>query len=178
MNTRLKTLVLRLLEQHRVMAIATNRPDGWPHATMVGYVNDGFLLYSFIAGNSQKYTNVLRDPRVSIAIASDATEPLEITGLSLAGKACVVTDPGEFEYVSRLRSRRYPEYAALPPVLGETQRISPPPAADSIVLLRITSEIISVLDYSKGFGHSDLITFSDRDLDLHLESRSHLWGGR
>jgi|SRR5215475_2533192 len=77
MNTRLKTLVLRLLEQHRVMAIATNRPDGWPHATMVGYVNDGFLLYSFIAGNSQKYTNVLRDPRVSIAIASDATEPLE-----------------------------------------------------------------------------------------------------
>jgi hypothetical protein len=178
MNTRLKTLVLRLLEEHRVMAIATNRSDGWPHATIVGYVNDGFLLYSFIAGNSQKYTNVLRDPRVSIAIGSDATEPLEITGLSLAAKACVVTDPGEFDYVSRLRSRRYPEYAALPLVLGGTQRSSPPLAPDSIVLLRITSEIISVLDYSKGFGHSDLITFSDRDLDLHLESRRHLWGGR
>ena len=178
MNTRLKTLVLRLFEEHRLMAIATNRPDGWPHATLVGYVNDGFLLYSFIAGNSQKYTNVLRDPRVSIAIGSDATEPLEITGLSLAGKASVVTDPGEFEYVSRLRLRRYPEYATSPPVLDETQRTSPPPAADGIVLLRITSEIISVLDYSKGFGHSDLITFSDRDLDLHLESRRHLWGGR
>jgi general stress protein 26 len=178
MNTRLKTLVLRLLEEHRLMAIATNRADGWPHATLVGYVNDGFLLYSFIAGNSQKYTNVLRDPRVSIAIGSDATEPLEITGLSLAGKASVVTDPGEFEYVSRLRLRRYPEYATSPPVLDETRRTSPPAAIDSIVLLRITSEIISVLDYSKGFGHSDLITFSDRDLDLHLESRRHLWGGR
>jgi hypothetical protein len=61
----------------------------------------------------------------------------------------------------------------LPPVLGEIQ-----PEADGIVLLRIASEIISVLDYSKGVGHSDLITFSDRDLDLHLESRRHLWGGR
>jgi hypothetical protein len=58
--------------------------------------------------------------------------------------------------------------------LGETQRISPPPEADSIVLLRITAEIISVLDYLQGFGHSDLMTFSDRDHDLHLESRRHL----
>jgi len=178
MNTRLKTLVLRLLEEHRVMTIATNRPDGWPHATMVGYVNDGFLLYSFVADNSQKYTNVLRDPRVSIAIGSDATQPLEIKGLSLAGKASVVTDPGEFDYVSRLRLQRYPEYAGPPPASGEAERISPQPDASSVVLLRIASEIISVLDYSKGFGHSDLITFSDRDLDLHLESRRHLWGGR
>jgi hypothetical protein len=70
---------------------------------LVGYVHDGFLLYSFIADNSQKYANVLRDPRVSIAIGSDATQPLEIKGLSLAGKVSVVTDPGEFDYVSRLR---------------------------------------------------------------------------
>jgi general stress protein 26 len=177
MKTRLKTLVLRLLDEHRVMTIATNRPDGWPQATLVGYVNDGFLLYSFIARNSQKYANVLRDPRVSIAIGSDAPRPLDIKGLSLAGKASVVTDPGEFDHVSKLRLQRYPEYAHLPQVLGDAERILPRPDADDVVLLRIASEIISVLDYSKGFGYSDLITFSDRDLDLHLESRRHLWGG-
>jgi hypothetical protein len=33
------------------------------------------------------------------------------------------------------------------------------------------------VDYSKGFGHSDLIAFSERDLDLHLESVSHPWDG-
>jgi general stress protein 26 len=178
MNTGLKALVLRLLEEHRVMTIATNRPDGWPHATMVRYVNDGFLLYSFVAGNSQKYANVLRDPRVSIAIGSDATQPLDIKGLSLAGTACVVTDQGEFDYVNELQLQRYPEYADLPRTSRETQRISRQPVSGRVVLLRIASEIISVLDYSRGFGHSDLITFSDRDLDLHLESRRHFWGGR
>ena len=40
---RLKRLILRLLNDHRVMTIATNRPDGWPQATMVGYVNDGSI---------------------------------------------------------------------------------------------------------------------------------------
>jgi general stress protein 26 len=174
MKTRLKTLVLRVLDEHRVMTIATNRPDGWPQATIVGYVNDGFLLYSFIARNSQKYANVLRDPRVSIAIGSDAPEPLNIKGLSLAGKVSVVTDQSELDHVSKLRLQRYPEYAHLPQLVGDAERISPRPDA---VLLRIASEIISVLDYSKGFGYSDLITFSDRDLDLHLESRRHLWGG-
>jgi len=175
MKTRLKTLVLRVLDEHRVMTIATNRADGWPQATIVGYVNDGFLLYSFIARNSQKYANVLRDSRVSIAIGSDAPNPLDIKGLSLAGKASVVTDPGEFDHVSKLRRQRYPEYARLPQALDNAERISPRPGAGDVVLLRIAAEIISVLDYSKGFGYSDLITFSDRDLDLHLESRRHLW---
>jgi general stress protein 26 len=179
MQTRLKTLVLRVLDGHRVMTIATNRPDGWPQATIVGYVNDGFLLYSFVARNSQKYANIVRDPRVSVAIGSDAPRPLDIQGLSLAGKACVVTDQGEFDYVSKLRLQRYPEYASLQQTPGEPrQRIASRPDAAGVVLLRIASEIISVLDYSLGFGHSDLITFSDRDLDLHLESRRHLWVGK
>ena len=179
MPTRLKTLVLRVLDGHRVMTIATNRPDGWPQATIVGYVNDGFLLYSFVARNSQKYANIVRDPRVSIAIGSDAPRPLDIQGLSLAGRACVVTDQSEFDYVSKLRLRRYPEYANLQQVPAGTpgQRIAPRPDAAGVVLLRIAAEIISVLDYSMGFGHSDLVTFSDRDLDLHLDSRHHFWAG-
>jgi len=36
--------VLRVLDGHRVVTIATNRPDGWPQTTMVGYINDGFLI--------------------------------------------------------------------------------------------------------------------------------------
>src|SRR3984957_11293688 len=45
MMPRLKALILRLLHEHRVMTMATLRPDGWPQATTVGYVNDSFLLY-------------------------------------------------------------------------------------------------------------------------------------
>jgi general stress protein 26 len=179
MKPKLKDLILRLLNQHRLMTIATNRPDGWPQATMVGYVNDGFLLYCFIARNSQKHRNLLRDGRVSIAIGSDAARPLDIKGLSFAGRASVVTDQGEFQHVAELRLKRYPEYASLPPPVfrGDgLSRIGLEPSA-GVVLLRIAPEIFSVLDYSKGFGHSDLVTFSERDLDLHIESLQHRWVG-
>lgn len=180
MKQKPKDLILRLLNEHRVMTLATNRPDGWPQATMVGYVNDGFLLYCFIARDCQKHTNILRDPRVSIAIGSDAPQPLQIKGLSLAGTAAVVNDQAEFEYASKLRLQRYPEYADLPPpILREAplQRISPQPSPGGVILLRIAPEIFSVLDYSKGFGHSDLVTFSERDLDRHIDTVYHRWDG-
>ena len=175
---KLKHRILRLLNEHRVMTIATNRADGWPQATMVGYVNDGFFLYCFVAANAQKHANILRDPRVSIAIGSDASQPMNIKGLSAAATATVVTDQSEFDHICKLRLGRYPEYASLPaPVLSQeaVQRILPHPTSAGIVLLRIAPEIISMLDYSKGFGHSDLITFSERDLDLHIKSLRHRW---
>ena len=177
MIPRLKKLILQLLEEHRVMTLATNRPDGWPQATTVGYVNDGYLLYCFVARNTQKYANIQRDPRISIAIGSDAPNPLALKGLSLAARATEVTDRSEFDHVSKLRLKRFPEYSAplQAPYSESLDRISPRPSPAKIALLRIAPEIISVLDYSKGFGHSDLVTFSARDLDVHLSSVSHLW---
>lgn len=178
MTRKLKDLVLQVLNEHRVMTIATNRQDGWPQATMVGYVSDGFLLYCFVARNAQKYANIMRDPRVSIAIGSDAPQPRDIRGLSLAARASAVIDRDEFDYVSALRLKRYPEYAASPPLPttnAAAQRAARRPSSDSVVLLRIVPEIISVLDYSKAFGHSDLIAFSERDLDMHLDTLSHRW---
>jgi nitroimidazol reductase NimA-like FMN-containing flavoprotein (pyridoxamine 5'-phosphate oxidase superfamily) len=177
MMSRIKRLVLELLDSHRVMTLATNRADGWPQATMVGYVNDGFLVYCWAARNAQKCANIRRDSRVSAAIGSDAPRPLDIKGLSLAGKAAFVADEGEATHVLSLRRQRYPEYAALPPLVlreGPEQRLASDPSPGAI-LLRIAPEIISVLDYSKGFGHSDLVTFSERDLDVHLQSVSHDW---
>jgi len=176
----LKTLILRLLDEHRIMTIATNRPDGWPQATVVGYVNDGYLLYCFVGRDTQKYANILRDPRVSIAIGSDAADPMAIKGLSLAGMASEVADRAEFDDIGKLRLQRYPEYLTLPPPASTDDaltRISPEASPARIALLRIAPEVISVLDYAKGFGHTDLVTFSASDLDVHLESRRHRWNG-
>jgi general stress protein 26 len=175
---KLKNLVLELLNAHRIMTIATNRPDGWPQATIVGYVNDGFLLYCFVARNTQKFANILRDPRVSIAIGIDSPQPRDIKGLSLAARATAVSERDEFDYVSALRLKRYPEYAAAPlsATAGDAaHRVAPRPSIDNVVLLRIVPEIISMVDYSKAFGHSDLIAFSERDLDMHVGSLRHHW---
>lgn len=45
MDDQLKEKILSLLDQHRIMTIATVRPDGWPQATTVGYVSEGLTLY-------------------------------------------------------------------------------------------------------------------------------------
>ena len=50
----LKRQIVDLLDMHRIMTIATNRADGWPQATVVGYANDGLIIYCFIGRDSQK----------------------------------------------------------------------------------------------------------------------------
>ena len=36
MNEALRKQILQLLDQHRIMTVATNRSDGWPQATTSG----------------------------------------------------------------------------------------------------------------------------------------------
>jgi general stress protein 26 len=166
MKNTLKQLIVGLLGEHRIMTIATNRPDGWPQATFVRYANDGLVLYSFIARNGQKYANIRGDPRVSIAIGKDYPQPLSIKALSMAARALVIEDSSEVDRAAALLLHRYPEY-----------RVMPRPNPAEVPLIRITPEVISVLDYSKGFGHTDVVTVSDRDLEDFVESRRHHWAG-
>src|SRR5664279_995239 len=139
MKREFKRQIVELLNDHRIMTIATNRDDGWPQVTTVGYANDGLVIYCFISRDSQKCANIKRDPRVSLAIAKDYPQPLQIRGLSIAATAAVVTDPGEIDHAAEIRLHRYPEYRVMP---------RPDPAA--VPTLRLTPEIVSILDYSQG----------------------------
>ena len=49
LHVELKTKVLELLDGHRLMTVATLRDDGWPQATLVGYVHDDLTLYFAVA---------------------------------------------------------------------------------------------------------------------------------
>jgi len=158
MKQEFKRQIVDLLNRHRIMTVATNRADGWPQATVVGYANDGLIIYCFVGRDSQKFANIARDPRVSIAIANDYRQPLQIKGLSMAARVQFVEDQGEIDHAAEILLRRYPEYKVMP---------RPDPAA--VPMLRITPEIVSILDYSKGFGHSDLAE--------HVEARRHHWAG-
>jgi general stress protein 26 len=166
MKAAFKQQIVELLGNHRIMSIATNREDGWPQATIVGYANDGLIIYCFIARDGQKFANIVRDRRVSIAIGNDVRQPLQIRGLSMAAHAQWVEDKGEINHAYALLLQRYPEYKIMP---------QPDPAA--VPLMRLTPEVISILDYSKGFGHTDLVSVSDRDLADVIESRRHHWAG-
>src|ERR1019366_5981625 len=100
MKRKFKQQIVELLNEHRIMTIATNRADGWPQATVVGYCNDGMVIYCLVPRESQKYTNIKHDPLVSLAIAKDYPQPLQIKGLSIAATAAMVTDPREIDHAA------------------------------------------------------------------------------
>jgi PPOX class probable F420-dependent enzyme len=147
MDEGLQSTILQLLDQHRLMSLATLRPDGWPQATTVGYANDGLTLYFLCGAESQKARNLAADPRVSLTIDHDTADPMAITGLSMAARAERVDDRAEIDGFLQRLAGKYPEYRSMP---------APDPAQVSV--FRLTPVVISVLDYSKGFGHADLVT--------------------
>src|SRR5262245_17033265 len=149
MDVAIERKVLALLDQHRIMTIATLRPDGWPQATTVGYVNEGLTLYFLCGKNSQKAANLARDDRVSLTIDHDTPEIMAITGLSMAAHARPVLDPAEANRIIRLLPAKYPEQKAPLPL--------PMPTPEDICIFRVTPTVISVLDYTLGFGHTDLV---------------------
>jgi hypothetical protein len=141
--------ILELLDTHRTMTVATLRPDGWPQATMVGYVNEGLVLYFLCGLDSQKAANLARDDRVSITIGEDTDDILQITGLSMAAHATPVLDREEAGRILALLPSRYPEQAVPLPM--------PMPTAEQVRIMRVDPTVISVLDYTQGFGHADLV---------------------
>src|SRR5690242_19391312 len=97
MDDSMKRKILALLDRHRIMTIATLRPDGWPQATTVGYVNEGLTLWFLCGLDSQKARNLGHDNRVSITIDHDTPDLMSITGLSMAARAHRVGNRAEAE---------------------------------------------------------------------------------
>jgi hypothetical protein len=63
-----------------------------------------------------------------------------------------VNDPDEVGKAINLLLHKYPEYKAMSPDMSAMR------------VFRVTPEIISLLDYSKGFGHTDLVHVDAADI--------------
>jgi general stress protein 26 len=146
MDPALKQEIVSILDDANDLTIATVREDGYPQATTVSYVNDGLTIYFGCAAKSQKAQNIARCAKVSLAVNLSYASWKEIRGLSIGGKAEFVTDPEDIDQVAQLMFQKFPQIAGYAPT-----------GLDEIVLFRVTPEIISVLDYRKGFGHTDLV---------------------
>ena len=153
-----------VLDHYRLMAIATLRADGWPQATMVSYANDGLLLYFVISRSSQKYANIVRDSRVSIVVGCDFEDPTQIRALSIAANASEVRDPKQRERAVDLLLARHPALA----------KLGRPDLSHSAVM-RAYCSIVTILDYSKGFGHADVLTVAPGGVEM-APARDDDWG--
>src|SRR3954447_10295513 len=141
-----RQFIEQLLRSHNILTLATLREDGWPQATTVGYVNDGLTIYIGIGKESQKARNIARCDKVSLTIDRDEPDWNRIQGLSIGARAFMVTDPAERQRVGEMVMAKFPQAKAFPPE-----------ALEGIALVQIVPEVISVLDYTKGFGHTELV---------------------
>ena len=146
MDQKTRDQIVAIIDDVDDMTIATVRDDGYPQATTVSYVNDGMAIYFGTDPNAQKARNIARDNRVSLTINRPYENWDEIEGLSIGGRATRITDPDEMAKISTLMFKKFPQIA------GYIPADSPP---EQIALFRVDPEVISLLDYRKGFGHTE-----------------------
>jgi len=146
MDPGLREEILSVLKDASDMTIATIRPDGYPQATTVSYVSDGLTIYFGCAAESQKAQNIAYNDKVSLTVTLPYFNWEEIRGLSIGGTAMPVTDPNEINRVSELMLRKFPQILRYA-LAGKK----------GLFLVRVTPEVVSLLDYRKGFGHTDLV---------------------
>lgn len=146
-----RKLVLEILDKAMDITVATNRPDGWPQATTVSFVSEGLNLYFGTWTGSQKAANIARDDRVSVTADAPYRSWEEIKSLSMAARAEFVTDPAELARVGDLMTKRFgAELAKMTSIDMSQTRI-----------VRLRPEIISILDYSTGFGHTAQVAVAE-----------------
>jgi len=161
----MKQKAVDILQDNRLMAISTLRRDGWPQTTMVSYANEDILLYFIVSKRSQKFANIERDDRVSIVIGRDFHDPSTIKAVSIAARASEVRDPRQRQRAIKLLLDRHPG-------LRKLER----PESGHSAVMRANPEIITILDYSKGFGHADLLTVGPGGLTEMTAARDDDWG--
>lgn len=145
MDQSFKDFVLHVIDNANDLTLATVRPDGFPQATTVSYAHDGLSLYAGIGKHSQKAHNIRHNNKVSLTINLPYDDWREIKGLSMSALAEVLEDGPGVDTAKACLLRRFPQIAEW----------SDAPMAGDMAFLKITPQVISVLDYSKGFGHTE-----------------------
>ena len=145
MNPKQRKQITSIIDGVKDMTIATVREDGFPQATTVSYVNDELDIYFMTGAEAQKTKNIENNNKVSMTFDSDYEDWQHIEGLSMAGLADFVTDPEKQSEINQMLLDKFPQAANMEPMEG----VEP-------VYVHVAPVVISLLDYQKGFGHTDL----------------------
>jgi nitroimidazol reductase NimA-like FMN-containing flavoprotein (pyridoxamine 5'-phosphate oxidase superfamily) len=137
---------VEILDAHRIMTVATVRPDGWPQATIVGYANEGLALYFLIYRNSQKFVNMAADDRVAITVGEEPHSLREITAVYAGCRVAEVTNLAQRSRAWNMLAQRHPNLTDLAP-----------PQQAEVATMVAECRYLSILDYSKGLGHSETV---------------------
>lgn len=140
--------VARILDAGKELVLASIRPDGTPHASMISYASDALRVYCAISLDSQKAHNIRGDSHVAYVVNTPYRSWAEIRGVSIDGVASMLDEPDELRLASTLLLRKYPEFAT---IISDTAALPWP----GMLFIAVQPELISLLDYSKAFGHTE-----------------------
>lgn len=146
MDPETRKIMCAILDDAPDLAVATIRPDGFPQATTVSFVHDDGVIYFGCDPDSQKAKNIAADDRVSLTVTPPYEKWEKIRGLSVGARAKPVVSDDERFHVRGLMLKRFPQVADY----------VKSGAAEEIALFRIDPVVVSILDYARGFGHTEL----------------------
>ncbi len=142
----LRSKILEVLGSQHLMTLATVRPDGFPQATVVNYVNDDFTVHFATDAASQKVGNIKLNNKVSVAIANQTENFYKLSGLSMSGLATRVFDKDAADEISTRLFQRLPQ-----------SRRFVPQDRKQLAVFSVAPVAISLVDYAAGFGTSYLL---------------------
>lgn len=143
-----KDFVYSVMDGAGDLTLATIRPDGYPQATTVSFAHDGLRLYVGIGRDSQKARNIRANNKVSLTINLPYQDWRAIKGLSMSALAEILEKDDDVAAAKACLLQRFPQVAEW----GEQAM------AENMAFVRIAPQVVSVLDYTKGFGHTELLT--------------------
>ncbi|EKU96214.1 putative stress protein (general stress protein 26) [Leptolyngbya sp. PCC 7375] len=149
MDKQTEQLILDILASHYFLSLATVREDGYPQATTVAYANDGFKLYFMTGHACQKVHNIQCCNKISLTVDRECEDWEQIKGLSMGGTAAVLSDPDEIAKAATCLEAKFPQMHEW---VTATEDMS------KAAFVEITPQVISVLNYAKGFGHTELVS--------------------
>ena len=145
MSEALKKEIADFLEKAPYCTLGTVSADGRPATHAMGFVSQGTTVYFATSRKSRKFLSIETNPNVAFS-AEEATENwMQIKGVQVQGKASVVEEKDKGN-VGALFIAKYPQMANMPP-------------DPNFVFLKVTLTEAYLLDYTKGFGHRDHVTF-------------------
>jgi general stress protein 26 len=147
MDKEMRQFVLDIINRQNDLTLATVTEDGYPQVTTVSYANDGMTIYIGTGKEAQKVRNIRRSNKVSLTIDTPYNDWGQIKGLSMGATAEVLADAKEIAHALGCIARKFPQAADW--IKGDQ---------DDLVVLKVIPKVISVLDYTKGFGHTELVT--------------------
>jgi uncharacterized protein YhbP (UPF0306 family) len=148
MAEELKPQILRYLENHNTMTLATCSAE-IPWAATVFYASDDLWLYFFSAPDSRHCQNLATNARVAVTIQEDYKDWRQIKGIQLEGKVTPVDSVLEKAKALAVYARKYPDVIKLftDPSSGVFHR-----AFLKVKFYRVIPEKVFFIDNAQGFG--------------------------